>query len=654
MAIATQSMDQMYHLRGLNMITPDQTIDDSEKTRGQSPFTINTRLFAPQSDSDPRTAVSSRKGTSFYTQPVGEALNAQNATTTGQTAHPISLDSQVAQRFTPTANKALSAIELLVRNKTSNDNIIIRVYEDTAGNFGLLVGTSSLSRSQVNTAYGYARARFKDAPVLSTTKNYWIVISTQEDNLQYELSKTTTGSNAKVSNDEGSTWASTTGSFNFKTYLSDVGGVKGQHRFVTKGGIKQTLFAHGTSIYLVTNESTGAITAIKTGLNPAATRVRFRTVYDKVFITTGFDAMGKWDGVTYTETTHDINFPIPDNVIVYHDRAWYYSKSEPTKLFFSELYPDLEKVNSVNFQYVPDTASVDPITGYTVFQDQLVIFTKESKYLLLGDDVSTLGLAQSPGGTKGAVSQEAIANGEKVVYFWSIDGGAYYYDGAQDQPIGDPIQPEKDSMADIESIDTIVTDKEWRVYYKRLGDTTHNRMLLYDLRYGEWLMDTETATRLPVSWSLEDNNLIEASSTMGALYFAETAASQLGSPIKFRYWTNYKKYTSGIAKDRVRTFRAIFASPEKTITVKIGKDADFDNDARYKNVVLNSSGIVYDGGETYDSPTAIYGRGSRVSQPSVSLSGRAMNTQYRFEKDIINTELQLYGYEAIIKSARPR
>lgn len=656
MALATQSMDQMYNLRGLDMITPDQTIDNSDKTRGKSPYTVNSRILAPQDDSDPRTAIQSRKGTAFYTLPVGEAIDTQYTTTTGQSDGHTSYLNRIAQRFTPTANKALTAIDILVKNGGSNDNIIVQIYEDISGNFGNLLATSSIARGLVTDAYTYVRARFLQAPTLSTASNYWIVLSCQEETVTsiYNVARNTSGANLQTSVDGGTTWLAATGGINFKTYLSSTGGTKGHHRFVTKGGIKQTLFAHGNAIYQVTNESTGAVTALVTGLNPLATRVRFKTVYDKVFIVNGYDPMMKWDGTTLTTSTHTATFPVPDNVVIYHDRAWYYSKSEPTKLYFSGIYPDLEKIDPVNFQYVPDTSSPDPITGFIVFQDQLVIFTKESKYLLLGDDVSTLGLAQSPGGTKGAVSQEAIALGEKVVYFWSVDGGPYFYDGAQDQPIGDPIQPESASMTDLESIDSIVTNKEWRIYYKRVGDLSHTRMLLYDLRYGEWLMDTETLTRLPVSWSLENNITVEASSTCGALYFSESALSQLGAPIKFRYWTNYKKYTSGIAKDRIRTFRAIFASPDKTISVRVGKDADFDNDAKYKNVILTTSGVIYDGGETYGSPTALYGKGSRVSQPKISLSGRAMNTQYRFEKDVINTEVRLYGYEAIIKSARPR
>lgn len=656
MAIATQSMDQMYNLRGLDMITPDQTIDDSDRTRGKSPYTVNTRLYAPQSENDPRTAISSRKGAGFYSIPVGEGINAQYTTTTGQADQNISFLNRVAQRFTPTANKALTAVELLLKNGGSNDSIVINIHEDSSGNLGTLIATSSIARSLVTDAYTYVRARFMQAPTLDMTKNYWIVVSgyEQSSTSNYSLSRNTTGSNLMVSIDGGTVFSTTTGGINFKTYLSDAGGVKGQHRFVTKGGIRQTLFAHGNSIYIVTNESTGTTTAIKTGLNPLATRVRFKTVYDKVFIVNGYDSMMKWDGTTLTTSVHDVNFPVPDNVIIYHDRAWYYSKTEPTKLYFSGIYPDLEAVDSVNFQYVPDTASVDPISGFLVFQDQLVIFTKESKYLLLGDDVSTLGLSQSPGGTKGAVSQEAIALGEKVVYFWSGDGGPYFYDGAQDRPIGDAIQPEAAQISNLEDMDTIVTDKEWRIYYKRTGDSSHTRMLLYDLRFDEWLMDTETYTRTPVSWSLENNILTEGSSTVGCVYLSEVANSHLGTPIKFRYWTNYKKYTSGIAKDRVKTFRAVFASPDRTTTVRVGKDSDFDNDARYKNVILESSGILYDGGETYDSPTALYGRGSRVSQPKVSLSGRAMNTQYRFEKDVLNVEIQLYGYESIIKSGRPR
>jgi len=655
MSIAVQSFDQMYGLRGLDMITPDQIIDDSSKTEGRSPYLTNCRLLAPQTSSDPRVAVQSRRGAGFYTQPVGEALGTVNTSTTGASDQNVSYLNQIAQQFTPSTNNALDGLSINIKNLTSNDAVVISVYTNSSGALGTLIAQGSLQSSSITSSYQYVKTYFNQAPVLSTGSSYWIVITGFEPTVtgNYAVSRTSTGSGLRVSVDNGSTWMSTTGSINFQTFQATPGGILGQHRFVTKAGLKQTLFAHGTSIYRVTNESTGAITAIASGLTLVGTKIRFRTVYDKVYIT-GFQALHIWDGSAMTAATHTVDFPNPDNVIIYHDRAWYYSKSEPTKLYFSNIYPDLLTVPSVNFQYVPDTASPDPLTGFLVFQDQLVLFTKESKYLLLGDDVSTLGLAQSPGGTKGAVSQEAIGLGETVVYFWSQDGGAYYYDGAQDKPIGDPIQPQATQIVDVASIDSIVTDKEWRIYFKNLGDSTHQRMLLYDTRYGEWLLDTETSTRFPVSWSLENNELVEASSTMGALYFGESSISQLGAPIKWRYWTNYKKYTSGIAKDRVKTFRAIFASPDRTFTVKVGKDADFDNAPSYKRVILTVSGLVYDGGALYDDPTSLYGKGSRVSQPKVPLSGRANNSQYRFEKDVLYTEVRLYGYEAIVKSGRPR
>lgn len=652
----SQQADMQYNLRGLNMVTPDQSIDDSDRTKGQSPYTINSRMFFPKDTDDPRSASQNRLGAGFYTVPVGEALDTQNTTTTSQSDLQVSNLARIAQRFTPTQNKALTAIDLNIKSNDSIDTVQIDIYEDVSGNFGNRIARTSLRRNDFTSSYGYVKARFSQAPTLSTAKNYWIVVYGSEPAIltSSHVSRTTAGSNMMISNDAGTTWAPASGSFNFKTYLSTPGTVKGLHRFVTKTGVKQTLFAHGDSIYRVTNESTGAITAIKTGLNASASRVRFVTVLDKVYIVNGYDSMMIWDGTTMTTATHNADFKVPENIILHKNRAFYYSRDDPTRLYFSELYPDLQNVSSVNFIYIPDPASPDPITGFTVFQDQLVIFKKESKWLLVGDDLATFSLNQSPGGTKGAVSQEAIANGETRLYFWSIDGGPYYYDGVRDVAIGDNIQPIIHNVTNIAETDAIVTDREVRFYFKYKGAAAHQHMLLMDLRYKEWFFDTETYTRLPISWTLEDNQLVEASSVVGAVYFGEVGNNHLGAPILYKYWTNYKKYTSGIAKDRVRKFRAVFASPDRTMTVQIGKDADFDNDARIKNIILTSSGIVYDGGETYGSPTALYGKGSRISQPKVSLSGRANNTQYRFEKDVLNTPVSLYGYEGTIKSGRMR
>lgn len=657
MTLSTTTFDQEYSLRGLNMVTPDQLIDDSDKTKGQSPYTVNSRIFLPQLTSDPRTAVQSRLGVQFYSIPVGEVLDTQLTATTGATDQNISYLNRVAQQFVPTTNGALTAVDLNLKTLGSNDTIRVEIWLDSAGSFAALLASSSIPSSSLTTSYQYIKARFVQAPTLSTGSIYWIVVYANEPGIvsNYAISRNTTGTNVLQTSPDSQTYTlQATGSVNFKTYISTPGSVKGQTRWVNKNGLKQSIFAFGDGIYLINNESTGATTKIATGLSTNPSRVRFVPVYDKLYIVNGVDPLQIWDGTIMTTVANIGGLTNPSNVVIFHDRAWYYNSADPTRIYFSNLYPDLTTIPAVNFQYVPDTASPDPITGFVKFQNQLVIFTKESKYLLTGDSVSTLGLSQSPGGTKGAVSQEAISVDEKVVYFVSVDGGPYYYDGAQDHPIGDNIQPEFAQFTSLADVDAEVSNKYWRIYYKSRGDLMHRRVLIYDLRYQEWLMDTETYTRLGISQALETNQLIEASSVVGALYFGDSGFSQLGAPIGFKYWTNYKKYTSGIAKDRVKTFRAVFDSPDRTITVKIGKDSDFNNAPSTKTVTLAATGILYDSGALYGDPTSLYGKGTRVSQPSVSLSGRAFNSQYRFEKDVLNTPVRLYGFEAVISSGRPR
>lgn len=657
MAVATQSADVMYNLRGLNMVVPDQILDDSSRTAGQSPYAINSRMYAQ--DIEPRTAIQSRKGASFYTVPIGEALDVQNTTTTGQSNQEVSHLKREAQRFTPSVSKRLTKIDLLLKNNDSNDVIMVAVYTDASGNLGTQIALSSIQRQNVQDTYTYTTVRFPQAPLVSSSSNYWIVVYGQDESVAntYHLSRTTTGSNLMVSIDGGVTYTATTGSINYKIYQSDDAPVLWQYRYVKSDGTKQTLFAVGgasPAIYRVTNESTGATTSVVTGLSTSATRYRQAVVAGVLYIVNGYDPVIKWDGTTVTRLTHDSTiFPVPDNIILHRNRVFYYARNNP-RSYFSELAPDYDTVNPENFFYVPDPTTPDPITGWIVFQDQLIIFKKESKWQLVGNDLASFVLNQAPGGFKGAVSQEAITGGESRIYFWNGDDGPNYYDGARDVAIGDNIQPEIKQITDPELIDTTLTDREWRIYYKRTGDDHHQRMFLFDIRYREWFLDTDTFTRLPVVRTLEANELVEASSVVGALYLGEVDYAQLGAPIDWKYWTNYKKYASGIAKDRVRTFRAIFEAPDKTNTVQVGKDADFDNDATMKNVLLQTSGIVYDGGETYNSPTAIYGLGTRVADPRVALSGRAKNTQYRFQKYGAYTPVRLYGYEAIIKSGRPR
>lgn len=650
--------DITYVLRGLNMVTPDQSIDDSDRTRGQSPWAINSRMYAQ--DREPRTAIASRKGPSFYTVPVGEAVDVQQTDTTGQAAWAVNHLTRVAQRFSPVASERLTRIDLLLEDNTSSDTIIVAVYEDSSGALGNRIAISSIQSQDVQDTFTYTTVRFVQAPLLSSSSDYWIVVYTQEesDTNGYAISHSSAGSDLMVSSDGGVVYNAVSGSINYKVYQSDDAPVLWQTRYAKTDGTKQTLFAIGGSspaVYRVTNESTGAVTTVFTGLNTSATRYRHAILGGVLYIVNGYDAVMKWDGTTGTRLTHDGTlFPVPENIVEHKNRVFYYNRDNPTRVYFSDLAPAYDTISSESFFYVPKPTSPDPITGWKPFQDQLIIFTKETKWQLIGSDLGSFNLVQSPAGLKGAVSQEAVASGETRLYFYSLDGGPYYFDGARDVAIGDNIQPETDDIIDHVEMDSVLTDREWRIYFKSLGDDNHTHMLLYDLRYREWFLDTDTYTRLPFVRTLEDNELMEASSVVGALYYGETEFAQLGAPIDWKYWTNYKKYTSGIAKDRVRTFRAVFESPDRTVSVLVGKDSDFDNDATMKTITLLTSGILYDGGETYNSETAIYGLGTRIADPKVSLSGRAKNTQYRFQKYGAHTPVRLYGYEAIIKSGRPR
>lgn len=654
-----QIPDFMYTLRGLNMVEPDQTIDSNGRTYGQTPYTINSRMKAQ--DTEPRTAIASRKGIGFYTIPVGEALNDSQTVTTGQGAHDVSYLSRVAQTFTPSATKRLTAIDLLLKTNTSNDVVMIAIHENNSGALGTRVAISSIQKQDVSGNYTYVRARFPQAPLLTAGTTYWFVVYSQDPAAAgtYYLSYSTVnyGSNM-TSIDGGVTWTPFIGSYNYKIYLSDDAPVLWHTRYVKNDGTKQTIFATGgatPALWQVTNEATGAVMQILGGLSPNATRYRKAVINGVLYIVNGYDNIIKWNGSAISRIANDPSlFPVPCNIVVHKNRVFYYNKDNPTRVYFSNLATDYDTIPSVNFFYVPDPSSPDAITGWVVWEGQLVIFTAETKWHLIGNDLASFDLVQTPGGLKGAVSQEAIARSEKVIYFYSIDGGPHYYDGSRDMPIGDIIQPETNGIINPETIDTILTDREWRIYYKHLGDSNHKRMLLFDMKYGEWFLDTETYTRYPATRSLEANELVEASSVVGALYMAEVQDAHLGAPIDWKYWTNYKKYLSGIAKDRIRTFRAVFEAPDRTYSVLVGKDADFDNSPAMKTVTLNTTGITYDGGETYGDPTATYGLGTSVAQPKVSLSGRANNTQYRFEKYGAYTPVRLYGYEGIILSGRPR
>ena len=656
---ANRVPEEVYNLRGINMVTPDQVVVGNEKTKGQVPLAYNARLHARNTSGRARSPIESRDGIKYYFDPIGETVDSTYTTgDSSPTLDTFGLTRWQADKFTAGNSNCLTRIDIQLSKNDSFDVAVLELREDVSGTPGDIIATTAVNNSALpDSGNAYVTFRFPSAPKLTSGTVYWAVLRTQEKFFSTETLKVgkNTASNTMLlgtatyaagSDVATVSWASSTGRMYMKTYMSTPGRVLGSERREDTNGTKETLFITGTTLYKVSGTTT---TSLFTGLSSDAEYYRFCQVNNITYIVNGYDRMLKYDGTTVTQVTLPY---IPDNIAAYKNRLFFTTKADPNRVFFSNLAVDYETIDSVNFFYVPDPKSADPIKALVAQQDQLIIFTSETKYLLAGNDLASFTLRQATG-TKGAMSQESVCVDHNYVYFLADDKRIYTFNGSTDYYISEPIQPILEEANDPESTYLTIWDRQLRIYFKYAGSPYHNYMALFYLTYREWFIDTETYTCCPLILDKDNNELLEFSSVVGTGYYAEQEpGAHLGAPIDFKYWTAYDKFDSGLSKTRIKKFRPFIESPELHITMLVGKDVEYKNSPRMRDYLLKPSatrydtGLLYDNDVTYAAPTLI--------DRAVPMPGRGKLTQFRFQKYGAYTKVRVVGYGFIRTTGRAR
>jgi hypothetical protein len=636
--------DETYDLRGINLVTPDQLM-----TTGDSPYNLNSRMYA-RDEGQSRVAIRTRKGTVFLSTPIGEAANVQNVgTAIGELDFTITR--ALAQPFTPSVTKALTKVEIELRKDAgSTGHVLVHICMDDAGIPGTVIAESSISAVNLTTSFSYQVARFIDAPYLNNGTQYWIVVYIQDNGTgTYHLNQTAdVGALDLQSTDEQLTWKVLGSSFHFKSYVATEGGIKGFTRRYPSDDVNRTVMAHLDKVYSVDNAGTS--TQIDTGLDSGPDYTRFENIDDKTIWVNGSNNPRWWDGTAVTDIT---GAPTAASHVIAHQNRLFFVVDK-VKVVFSDLY-DFVTYPSVNFFYVPNPKSSDHITGWRVFQDNLIIFTHETKHKILGSDISTF-TRQEAIGTKGAVSDEAIAVDRNYIYFMADDGMIYRYNGSTDELISDKMEPEFAAIQDKTKVRLTLYRNQLRVYYASSTSSINDRMALCDLSYSQkndfqWFIDTGRPLAGALELTQDNNELLEFSARVGQFFTAESMYSDMGKPIDWKYWTPYKTYGLGSAKKRIRSFRPVVRTSDAPYNLLVGKDLNFNNTPDMRTYSVNGGGATW-GAFVWGDGTK-WGRQALI-QRRAGMSGRGEHIQYRFERKGVETPVELYGYIALIKMGRPK
>jgi hypothetical protein len=636
-ATSKPQIDEKYDFGGLNMIAPDQVMPNDE-----TPFAINDRRYA-RNDGETRVARRTRRGSKVLSVPVGETTDASNAAANVADIS-FTTDKWVAFSYQAGANGALTKLKTRIKKATgTGGHVRIEIYTNNGGFPGLLVGETSILSSDVTTSYADVAAAIMDAPDQVSGDTYWLLYKVQDLGIgTYYLSQTA-GSGILTTTDGGKTYTAVAGKIKFSTSVSTKGTIKGFTKRYPSNKANRTMFALGTGVYAVP-DNPATPTLLDSNIHPDSLAVRFAHVDDLTVWTDSHNNLRQWDGTTVSDVPGAPT--APSNVIIYENRMMVIPSDDPTAVRFSALY-DFKTWPSVNFFYVPRPKSPDPITAWGELQDYLLIFTHETKHKVYGSSISTF-TRKTASGTKGCVSQEALAIDINNAYFMADDKQIYAYGGVDDVLLSEKVETEL-QQCDPNTVRLHLYRNQLRVYYRKAASPATQYMLMYDIQNRQWFRDTGRQVLGSIEWTLNDNELVEFSSRAGWMFFGEQGYSDAGKPIDFKLHTAYKAYGSGAAKDRIKKFRPIVRPSAQPYDLMVGRDIDFQDTPKMNKFRVDSGGAVWGSFKWGDG--TIYG-GKKVVDNATPMTGRGKFTQYRFEHKAVEQPVEIYGYISLIKSGR--
>lgn len=377
------------------------------------------------------------------------------------------------------------------------------------------------------------------------------------------------------------------------------------------------------------------------------------------------------DDISITETgveyIIDTELPVLSDIIMHKDRLWGVVASDPNKLVFSEnpgnpAYDPTGKIPttsreqwyhewlSVSYWYVPRPHNGSPITSLVSFQDTLVVFTQDNKYILSGYDRGSFSLRQSTG-NKGAISQRGVVYDENSIYFVS-DDGFYVYNGSSDQKLSTLINPLFDGCNQKTKITPVIWKNQVRFYMSSSGSADNDLCVVFDKDLKELMLDTDTWVNRALYYNDadDDHQLVEFSSLTAVAYLAEKNYHSLGTPIDFEYRLKYDSMKSPMQRKRIRRFYPILQGVDNTFKINLAMDKDFEDSPKVKEQLLTTNGAKW--GEFKWGDGTIYGGNKSFKPKRQSYSGYAYYWQLRVSRKGVNNRVAFVGAQYSYKSKR--
>lgn len=373
-------------------------------------------------------------------------------------------------------------------------------------------------------------------------------------------------------------------------------------------------------------------------------------------------------GISYIT---DTELHIASDIIYNKDRLWTKAANDPNYLQWCEAPGNPSaKTNpvdgtqivthaseqwynswrSVDYRYVPRPHNGSPVVKFIGFQNAITVFTQDKKYIVDGYDTGSYTMRESTG-SKGAVGTRSVAVDENHVFFVGSDG-FYRYDGSNDEKISTPIAPIFDACPRKADIKPVVWQNQVRFYMASSGSPYNDICMIYDKDIDEWMMDTEVYVKgaLWLNDLNDSQDLLEYSSTVPQMFYADKQYNNLGAPIDFEYRFTYDSMKSPGQKKRIKRFVPILQGVDTTFPITLGMDKDFQDSPKEKTIVLTTNGAVLDSFTLGDG--TILGGDKSFKTQRQSYSGYANYWQFRLMRYAANNRVAFIGAQYTYKTKR--
>jgi len=273
---------------------------------------------------------------------------------------------------------------------------------------------------------------------------------------------------------------------------------------VATDGVK-IFWLNGTSW----TDITGALT-----LTPTTTSiVSFMQMSNLLVGYDGTNAPWKWDAVGAAALALGGTPPVGNIGIVWQNRTfWAGVAAARTRLYYSAL-GDPESYPAANYIDVPSAFDGDPITGLAILYGALIIFKRNSIYILQGDSPDTWVLSKTNSSVGCASPYSTIAVGN-LIYFVS-DKGLYAMNLTNNRQVSYKVEPTYNTAIINQLGGSLTKNRIMALHYRKLnqiwvaldasaaGQDHHDRVMVHDYNTVDeagdpavsefWKAGTETA-----------------------------------------------------------------------------------------------------------------------------------------------------------------